>query len=102
MIMAVTAAPSRVPATPKRDVTKAAVAAANPAAITWAPLTTGACLAASLTTLTLSTNPRGFKENFFRIRRVSVSDLTPRRGVAAGGASQLEFPGRRRKGRGWR
>jgi hypothetical protein len=34
MIMAVTAAPSNVPATPKREVTKAAVAAANPAAST--------------------------------------------------------------------
>jgi hypothetical protein len=67
MIMAVTAAPSSVPATPKRDVTKAAVAEANPAAITWVPLTMGAGLAASLMSLTLPTNPRGFKEKFAQI-----------------------------------
>jgi hypothetical protein len=41
MIMAVSAAPRRVPATPKREVTNAAVVAANPAANTWLPLTTG-------------------------------------------------------------
>src|SRR5215211_5445565 len=71
MIIAVTAAPSRVPATPKREVTKAAVAEANPAAITCVPLTMGACLAASLTLLTLPTNPRGFKEKWLKIWRTS-------------------------------
>ncbi|CAA9398530.1 hypothetical protein AVDCRST_MAG82-61 [uncultured Rubrobacteraceae bacterium] len=35
MIMVVSAAPSRVPATPKRDVTNAAAAPASPADITW-------------------------------------------------------------------
>jgi hypothetical protein len=35
MIMAVSAAPSRVPATPKREVTKAATAEASPADTTW-------------------------------------------------------------------
>src|SRR3712207_6689616 len=62
MIMAVSAAPRRVPATPNREVTNAATAAANPAAITWVPLTTGALLAASLTVPTLPTDVPSFKE----------------------------------------
>ena len=39
MIMAVRAAPSSVPATPKREVTKEAPVAASPAAMTWFGLT---------------------------------------------------------------
>jgi hypothetical protein len=35
MIMAVSAAPSRVPVTPKREVMKAAAVEANPADTTW-------------------------------------------------------------------
>jgi hypothetical protein len=63
MIMVVSAAPIKVPATPNLEVIKAAPAEANPAASTWLPLITGACLASSLTPLTLPTNPQGFKEN---------------------------------------
>src|SRR5829696_5769625 len=100
MIMVVTAAPRRVPATPKRDVRKAAHAEATPAATTWDPLTTGACLAASLTPSTLSTKPRGFKEKSVRFWRPSVGPFTPSRAVAPGGAPPLEFCGRRRKGGG--
>jgi hypothetical protein len=44
MIMAVRAAPSSVPATPKREVTKDAAVAANPAATTWFGLTFGSAL----------------------------------------------------------
>src|SRR5215212_5547056 len=100
MIMAVMAAPRRVPATPKRLVTNDAAAAANPADITWCPLTTGACLTASLTVLTLPTNPPGFKEKFTLFLRTSVDAFTPAGDVAAETAPPLEFPGRRRKGGG--
>jgi hypothetical protein len=63
MIMVVSAAPRRVPATPNLEVITAAPAEANPAAITWLPLITGACLVPSLTVPTLPTSPPGFKEN---------------------------------------
>ena len=46
MIMAVRAAPSSVPATPKREVTKDAAAAASPAAMTWFGFTIGSALLA--------------------------------------------------------
>jgi hypothetical protein len=62
MIMVVSAAPSRVPATPNLEVIKAAPAEANPAASTWLPLIMGACLASLLTILTLPTNQQSFKE----------------------------------------
>jgi hypothetical protein len=46
MIMAVKAAPSSVPATPKREVTNDAAVAASPAAMTWFGLITGSALLA--------------------------------------------------------
>jgi hypothetical protein len=46
MIMAVRAAPSSVPATPKREVTKEAPVAASPADMTWCGLTIGSALLA--------------------------------------------------------
>src|SRR5919206_3369860 len=61
MIMAVSAAPSRVPATPNLEVTSAAPAEATPADMTCVPLTTGPCLAASLMGSSLPTDPPGFK-----------------------------------------
>jgi hypothetical protein len=62
MIMVVSAAPRRVPATPNLEVIKAAPAEAKPAASTWLPLTKDVCLGSSLTVLTLPTNPQSFKE----------------------------------------
>src|SRR5215210_170616 len=76
MIMVVSAAPSRVPATPNLEVIKAAPAEANPAASIWLPLTRGACLASSLKILTLPTEPPGFKERSVPIRRVCVGSFT--------------------------
>src|ERR671911_3101401 len=46
MIMAVRAAPSSVPATPKREVTKDAAVAASPADLTWFGLIVGSALLA--------------------------------------------------------
>jgi hypothetical protein len=46
MIMAVRAAPSSVPPTPKREVTKDAAVAASPADMTWFGLTIGSALLA--------------------------------------------------------
>jgi hypothetical protein len=46
MIMAVTAAPSSVPATPKREVTKDAAVAASPADMTWFGVITGSAFLA--------------------------------------------------------
>src|SRR5215210_3366243 len=91
MIMAVRPAPSSVPATPKRDVTKAAAAAANPAAITWLPLTTADCCDASLTVLTLPTNPARFKEDPVPVGGVLCRRFHTRGVVAAGSATPLEF-----------
>src|SRR5688572_26138389 len=70
MIMAVSALPSRVPATPNLEVIMAAAAAAAPAAITWVPLTVGPCLAASLMGSSLSTDPPGFKDLRGQIVRI--------------------------------
>jgi hypothetical protein len=54
MIMAVSAAPSMVPATPNVEVKKAATVEANPAATTCGTLTTGPSLAPLLTVFNLT------------------------------------------------
>src|SRR5215212_7949952 len=87
MIMAVRAAPSSVPATPKREVTKDAAVAARPADMTWFGLTIESALLALTDSESIS-RPAPFQ----RPRKIFREEVLMADSMAAKLAVGVEFP----------
>ena len=87
MIMAVRAAPSSVPATPKREVTKDAAVAASPAATTWFGLTTESAFLALTGSESISLSASFQSPRDFFVKKFSWPIH-----MAANVAAGVEFP----------